>query len=155
MGGIEISDEYARAKTPEAKRNLFAVLFDFVLSELEEGAVRSQKQFSGSEKIRAVATSLCLADASEYYALAFKQALPEVGKALLKSITTAMNRNVTSGRLDAQLLEDVEGALDKLGCTYAHPQEEYMELVSVTLASKGLDTGKTGGTLKICQIQLR
>ncbi|KAL3687229.1 hypothetical protein R1sor_013538 [Riccia sorocarpa] len=31
MGGIETTcDEYAIAKTPEAKRNLFAVLFDFV-----------------------------------------------------------------------------------------------------------------------------
>ncbi|KAL3675298.1 hypothetical protein R1sor_025246 [Riccia sorocarpa] len=65
---------------PEAKRNLIAVLFDFVLSELEEKAVRSQKQFPGSEKIRAVATSLCLAEASECYALAFKQGLPGVGK---------------------------------------------------------------------------
>ncbi|KAL3689988.1 hypothetical protein R1sor_016297 [Riccia sorocarpa] len=147
MGGIEtICDEYAKAKTPEAKRNLFAVLFDFVLSELEEEAARSQKQFPGNEKIRAVATSLCLAEASECYALAFKQGLPGVGKALLKSITTAMNRDVTSGRLDAQLLEDVVGALDKLAGTYAHPQEEFMELVSVTLASEGLDTSKTGET---------
>ncbi|KAL3687266.1 hypothetical protein R1sor_013575 [Riccia sorocarpa] len=161
MGGIEICDEYTRAKTPGAKRNLFAVMFDLVLSELEEGAVRSQKQFPGSEKMRAVATSLCLAEASECYDLAFKQGLPGVGKTLFKSIRTVMYRDVMSGRLDAQLLEDVVGGLDKLAgleklaCTYAHPQEEYMELVSVTLASKGLDTSKTGETLKIFQIQLR
>ncbi|KAL2632070.1 hypothetical protein R1flu_016756 [Riccia fluitans] len=147
MGGIEtICDEYARAKTAEAKRNLFAVLFDFVLSELEEQAVSSQKQCPGTEQIQAVATSLCLAEASECYALAFKQGLPGVGKALTKSITAAMNRDVTNGRLDAQLLEDVVGALDKLAATYAHPQEEFMGLVSLTLASEGLDTSKTGET---------
>ncbi|KAL3687264.1 hypothetical protein R1sor_013573 [Riccia sorocarpa] len=69
-----------------------------------------------------------------------------VGKALLKSITTAMNRDLTSGRLDAQLLEDVVGALDKLAGTYAHPQEQCTELVFVTLASEGLHTSKTGET---------
>ncbi|KAL3687216.1 hypothetical protein R1sor_013525 [Riccia sorocarpa] len=163
---LEISSEYGwQTKFTVVSCGLHVVcstvLFDFVLSELEEGAVRSQKQFPGSEKMRAVATSLCLAEASECYDLAFKQGLPGVGKTLFKSIRTVMYRDVMSGRLDGQLLEDVVGGLDKLAgleklaCTYAHPQEEYMELVSVTLASKGLDTSKTGETLKTCQIQLR
>ncbi|KAL3689990.1 hypothetical protein R1sor_016299 [Riccia sorocarpa] len=69
-----------------------------------------------------------------------------VMRALLKSITTAMNRDMTSGRLDTRLLEDVVGALDKLAGVYAHPQQEFMELVSVTLASEGLVTSKTGQT---------
>ncbi|OAE25014.1 hypothetical protein AXG93_523s1190 [Marchantia polymorpha subsp. ruderalis] len=147
LGGIEtICAEFARAKTLEAKRNLFAVLFDFVLYDLEDESTSNQMLFPGTEEIQAVATALCLAEAPECYALAFKQGLPGVGEALSKSITTAMARDVTSGRLNAQLLENVVGALDKLAAAYAHPEDEFMELLPVTMTSEGLnnDSSRTG-----------
>lgn len=95
--------QYARAKTSEAKRNLFAVLFDHVLHDFENKVRGSQKQLPSTEEIQAVATALCLAEASECFAFAFRQGLSGVGEALAKSIVTAMARDVTSGRLNSEV----------------------------------------------------
>lgn len=95
--------QYARAKTSEAKRNLFAVLFDYILYDLERTVRSRQEQFPPIEEIQAVATALCLAEASECFAFAFRQGLSGVGEALAKSICTAMARDVTSGRLNSEV----------------------------------------------------
>jgi hypothetical protein len=50
-----------------------------------------------------VATTLALAEAPESFALAFKQGLQGVGETITKSIVTAMSRDVTNGRLNAQV----------------------------------------------------
>jgi hypothetical protein len=100
QGSLPVT-QYARAKTSEAKRNLFAVLFDYVLYNLENHALSRKKPFPSTEQIQAVATALSLAEASECFAFAFRQGLPGVGEALAKSIVTAMARDVTSGRLSS------------------------------------------------------
>lgn len=95
--------QYARAKTAETKQNLFAVLLDFVLHDLMQAAVISEKQPPSIEEVQAVVSALCLADAPESFALAFKQGLQGVGEGVAKSIVTAMARDVTNGRLNAQV----------------------------------------------------
>jgi hypothetical protein len=95
--------QYARAKTAEIKQNLFAVLLDFVIHDLLQAAVISEKQPPSMEEIQAVVSALCLADAPESFALAFKQGLQGVGECIAKSIVTAMARDVTNGRLNAQV----------------------------------------------------
>ncbi|CAM6094015.1 unnamed protein product [Calypogeia fissa] len=141
FGGIEvICEQYARAKTSEAKRNLFAVLFDYVLYGLEDKVRGSQKQFPSTEEIQAVATALCLAEASECFGFAFRQGLSGVGEALAKSIVTAMARDVTSGRLNSEFLDAVVASLDKLAASYSNPEEEFMKLLPVTMASEGLSS---------------
>jgi len=47
---------------------------------------------------------LALAEAQEYFALAFKQGQQGVGEAISKSIVTAMSQDVTNGRLNAQVV---------------------------------------------------
>lgn len=95
--------QYARAKTADTKQNLFAVLLDFVIHDLMQAALISEKQPPSMEEIQAVVSALCLADAPESFALAFKQGLQGVGESIAKSIVTAMARDVTNGRLNAQV----------------------------------------------------
>lgn len=95
--------QYARAKTAETKQNLFAVLLDFVLQDLLQAAAISEKQPPSIEEVQAVVSALCLADAPEAFALAFRQGLQGVGESIAKSIVTAMARDVTNGRLNAQV----------------------------------------------------
>ena len=95
--------QYARAKTAETKQNLFAVLLDFVLHDLLQAAVISEKQPPSMDEIKAVVSAMCLADAPESFALAFKQGLQGVGESIAKSIVTAMARDVTNGGLNAQV----------------------------------------------------
>ncbi|CAN5974643.1 unnamed protein product [Sphagnum jensenii] len=93
LGGIGIiCNEYARAKAAEAKQNLFAVLFYYVVHDLcHASIVTTGKQSPGVEEIQAVAMTLALAEAPESFALAFKQGLQGVGEAISKSIVTAMS----------------------------------------------------------------
>lgn len=95
--------QYSRAKTAETKQNLFAVLLDFVLYDLVQAAVISEIPPPSIEEVQAVVSALCLADAPESFALAFKQGLQGVGESIAKAIVTAMARDVTNGRLNAQV----------------------------------------------------
>lgn len=95
--------QYARARTAESKQNLFAVLLDFVLHDLQQAATICEKEPPSIEEVQAVVSALCLADAPESFALAFKQGLQGVGDNIAKSIGTAMSRDVTNGRLNAQV----------------------------------------------------
>jgi hypothetical protein len=95
--------QYARARAAEAKWNLFAVLFDYIVHNLCHPSTLTGRQSPGVEEIQAVATTLALAEAPESFALAFKQGLQGVGETITKSIVTAMSRDVTNGRLNAQV----------------------------------------------------
>jgi hypothetical protein len=95
--------QYARARAAEAKWNLFAVLFDYIVHNLYHSSTLTGRQSPGVEEIQAVATTLALAEAPESFALAFKQGLQGVGETITKSIVTAMSRDVTNGRLNAQV----------------------------------------------------
>lgn len=93
--------QYSRAKAGETKRNLFAVLFDYVLQDLVHASSLSGRRPPRIEEIQAVASSLALAEAPESFALVFKQGVHGVGDSIAKSIVTAMARDVTNGRLNA------------------------------------------------------
>lgn len=95
--------QFARAKSAEAKNNLFSVIFDFVLYEINNMGNMVGKPVPSAEEIQAVATALSLADASECMALAFKQGLQGVGVGLARSIVTAMSRDITSNRLNGMV----------------------------------------------------
>eukprot|EP01018_Ginkgo_biloba_P020488 Gb_07792 [translate_table: standard] len=139
LGGIEfICQEYARANAVEAKANLFGVLFDYVLHELNNKAVSSGNPLPSYDEIQAVATVLVLADAPEAFAVAFKQGLHGIGEELTKSILTAMSRDVSSGRLNAVLLEDMAGSLDAVVAMYTHLDEEFSEMLNMTIVNEDL-----------------
>lgn len=146
MGGVEvICNEYARARTAESKQNLFAVLLDFVLHDLQQAATICEKEPPSIEEVQAVVSALCLADAPESFALAFKQGLQGVGDNIAKSIGTAMSRDVTNGRLNAQLLDDITASLDALATAHVHPDSSFEHLIKATMMSEGLTNADAGG----------
>lgn len=141
LGGIEfISIEYARAKSTEVRRNLFSIVMDYVVLELNEKLTLSGKSLPGIDEIQAVVAALILADAPEALGIAFKHGLKNVGEGLLKSITAALSRDVDSGRLNSGVLEQMMGMIDALVAAYSNPAEEFAEMMSLTMADDGLSS---------------
>lgn len=141
LGGIEfICVEYARAKSVEEKANLFSVVTDYVLHKLNTKLTLSGKSCPGVDDIQAVIAALSLGDAAEAMGFAFKHGFKNVGEGLFKSIIAAMSRDVDSGRLNSGLLEEMTAMFDALVANYTHPDKEFAELISITMASEGLST---------------
>ncbi|CAK9214723.1 unnamed protein product [Sphagnum troendelagicum] len=143
--------------TPALRGGILFVLVSFssghsqMSEEMEEGVWASALSCllymsPGVEEIQAVARTLAQAEAPEYFALAFKQGLQGVGEAISKSIVTAMSQDVTNGRLNAQLLEDVTRSLDMLASEHTQPDVEFKQLIKVTMLSEGLTSGDVIGT---------
>ncbi|CAM6067653.1 unnamed protein product [Sphagnum tenellum] len=159
-GSLKTSLEKPERGTPVAVGQFEAWLLDILCEmllflvqseEMEEGVWASALSCllymsPGVEEIQAVATTLAQAEAPEYFALAFKQGLQGVGEAISKSIVTAMSQDVTNGRLNAQLLEDVTRSLDMLASEHTQPDVEFKLLIKVTMLSEGLTSGDVIGT---------
>lgn len=139
LGGIEfICQEYASENALEAKNNLFGVLFDYVLHKLKNEHLASGTPLPSYDEIQAVATVLALADAPVAFAVALKLGLHDVGEELRNSIVQAMSRDVNSGRLNTEVLNDIVKLLDSVIATYNHLEDEFSEMLHITMVSEGL-----------------
>ncbi|XP_057812898.2 uncharacterized protein LOC131026903 isoform X1 [Cryptomeria japonica] len=139
IGGIEfICEEYARANAVEAKNNLFGVLFGYVLHQPKSKWLTTGKSMPVDDEIQAIATVLALADAPEAFAVALKLGLHGVGEELKKSIVKSMSRDVTSGHLNTELLEDIVESLDSVVSYYAHLDDEFSEMLQITMVNESL-----------------
>lgn len=139
LGGIEfICQEYARANAVEAKNNLFGVLFDYVLHKHKNKCLASGTPLPSYDEIQAVATVLALADAPVAFAVALKLGLLDVGEELKNLIVKAMSRDVNSGRLNTEVLKDIVKLLDSVIATYNHLDDEFSEMLHITMVSEGL-----------------
>lgn len=139
LGGIEfICQEYARANAVEAKNNLFGVLFDYVLHKLKNKHLACGTPLPSYDEIQAVATVLALADAPVAFAVALKLGLHDVGEELKKMIVKAMSRDVNSGRLNAEILNVIVKLLDSVIATYNHLDDEFSEMLNITMVNEGL-----------------
>ncbi|KAH9326163.1 hypothetical protein KI387_006341, partial [Taxus chinensis] len=140
MDGVTLTQIklYARANAVEAKNNLFGVLFGYVVHELKSKCLTRGNSMPTDDEIQAIATVLSLADAPEAFSVALKLGLHDVGEELKKLIVTAMSRDVTSGHLNALLLEDIVGLLDSVVAYYAHLDDEFSEMLSVTMMNESL-----------------
>lgn len=145
LGGIEfICQEYARANAVEAKNNLFGVLFDYVLHNLKNEHLASGTPLPSYDEIQAVATVLALADAPVAFAVALKLGLHDVGEELRNSIVKAMSRDVNSGRLNTEVLNDIVKLLDSVIATYNHLEDEFSEMLHITMVSEDLTHTQKG-----------
>lgn len=141
LGGIQfICVEYARAKSVEAKSSLFAIVLDYVLHEVNIKNVSVGTSQPSTDDVQAVVGALFLGDAAEVLGFAFKHGVKNAGEGLFRTIVTAMSRDVDSGRLNSGLLQEITSMFDALVATFIHPDEEFTELVSVTMASEGVSS---------------
>lgn len=144
LGGIDfVCLEYARAHSMEAKANLFCIVLDYVLHELNLKHLPTVSQPSADE-IQAVVGALLLADGAEVIGFALKHGIKNVGEGLFETIATAISRDIDSGRLNSRLLQEITSMLDTLVVTFTQPDEEFSEPLSVTMA--GQEPGTLNGS---------
>ncbi|EFJ12295.1 hypothetical protein SELMODRAFT_446707 [Selaginella moellendorffii] len=142
IGGVElICKEYSLVSSPAAKRNLFAIIFEYLLCELRSKADVSGKKFPSQDEVQAIATALVLAGAPDSLSIAFRQRLNGVGGRLCKSIVKALDRDLANGRLNAMVLEQVAKSIDTLVDKYGTLDGEFGEMVSLILADESREDG--------------
>jgi hypothetical protein len=104
MGGLAVlCEEYASGRSKEARRNVFAVLFDLAVLQYSQRCAQAGQAPPSEEEVCAVAVALALAEAPEALALGFRLGLQATGEAVRQSILNAMQRDVTSGRLNVEV----------------------------------------------------
>lgn len=92
--------QYSQANSREERRNLFLVLFDYVLHHINEACVASGVSAYTYDEIQLVASMLSLADAPEAFYIAVKHGVEGIGEILRRPISAAMSRSLNWERLD-------------------------------------------------------
>ncbi|MCL7025496.1 hypothetical protein MKW94_022568, partial [Papaver nudicaule] len=91
---------YSQANSREDKRNLFLVLLDYVLHQINETGVAIGDSEYSFEEIQPLASMLTLADAAEAFYIAVKHGVEGIGEVLRGSISAALSRYPNVERLN-------------------------------------------------------
>ncbi|OVA03519.1 hypothetical protein BVC80_1651g18 [Macleaya cordata] len=140
LGGIEfICLEYSQANSREEKRNLFLVLFDYVLHQINETCLATGDSEYNFEEIQPLATMLTLADAPEAFYIAVKHGVEGIGEVLRGSISAALSRYPNSERLNV-FLEKITGKLDTVMSSFGRLDGEFSDMIRITKSYKSLES---------------
>lgn len=92
--------QYSLATTREERRNLYSVLFDYVLHQINEAcSVAGLSEYTDDE-IQPLAVRLALADAPEAFYISVKLGVEGIGEILRRSIAAALSGFSNSERLN-------------------------------------------------------
>ncbi|XP_050385714.1 uncharacterized protein LOC126802181 isoform X1 [Argentina anserina] len=140
IGGLEfIFLEYSLAKSKDERRNLFLVLFDYVLHQINEACIATGGTEYSDDEIQPLVALLTMADASEAIYICIKLGLIGIGELMKNSISDALSRYPNSERLNL-LLENV---MEKFGATissFTHLDTEFFHMMQITKSYKSLDS---------------
>ncbi|ONK62305.1 uncharacterized protein A4U43_C07F2530 [Asparagus officinalis] len=132
LGGIDfICLEYSQANSKEEKRNLFLVLFDYVVHLINETCLASGVSAYTYEETQLVAAMLSLADAPEAFYIAVKHGVEGIGEILRRPISAAMSRSTNYERLDL-LLDKVTRKLDATISSFTRLDKEFSYMIQIT-----------------------
>lgn len=96
--------QYSLANSREERRNLYLVLFDYVLHQINETCIATNVSEYADDEIQPLANLLTLADAPEAFYISVKLGVEGIGEILKRSISAALSRYPNSERLNAVML---------------------------------------------------
>lgn len=144
IGGIEfIFLEYSLANSREERRNLYLVLFDYVLHQINETCIATSVSEYTDDEIQPLATLLTLADAPEAFYISVKLGVEGIGEILKRSISTALTRYPNSERLNV-LLEKIMEKFDSIISSFTHLDKEFTHMIQITKSYQFLDGIESG-----------
>ncbi|XP_058182356.1 uncharacterized protein LOC131300496 [Rhododendron vialii] len=144
IGGIEfIFLELVLSNSKEERRNLFLVLFDYVLHLINEICQASGVSEYSDDEIQPVATLLMLAEAPEAFYLSVKLGVEGIGELLRRSISAALLTYPNSDRLNT-LLEKITEKLDTFTNSFSHLDKEFGQTVQITKSYKSMKSIEDG-----------
>ena len=101
--------QYSLAKSKDERRNLFLVLFDYVLHQINEACLATGGTEYSDDEIQPLVALLTMADASEAVYICIKLGLTGVGELLKNSISDALSRYPNSERLNMVCIKSLCG----------------------------------------------
>ncbi|XP_057511378.1 uncharacterized protein LOC130793593 isoform X2 [Actinidia eriantha] len=159
IGGIEfIFLELVLSNSREERRNLYLVLFDYVLHLINETCIAAGVSEYSDDEIQPIATLLMLADAPEAFYISVKLGVEGIGELLRRSISAALSSYPNSDRLNTpvrtfwylkfiiflQLLEKITEKLDTFTSSFSHLDKEFGQIVQITKSYKSMENIKDG-----------
>lgn len=92
--------QYSLAISKNERRNLFLVLFDYVLHQINEASIATGGTEYSDDEIQPLVALLTMADASETIYICIKLGLTGIGELMKNSISDAVSRYPNSERLN-------------------------------------------------------
>ncbi|KAL0676078.1 hypothetical protein Bca4012_004059 [Brassica carinata] len=140
IGGVEfILYKYSLATTREERRNLYSVLFDYVLHQINEACAAAGLSEYTDDEIQPLAVQLALADAPEAFYISIKLGVEGIGEILRRSIAASLSGFSNSERLN-QLLANITEKFDTIVASFTHLDKEFLHLRQITKSSKYMET---------------
>ncbi|XP_071705820.1 uncharacterized protein [Rutidosis leptorrhynchoides] len=147
IGGIEfVFIELVISNSREGRRNLYLVLFDYVVHKINESCIASGISEYNDDEIQPIASLLTLADAPEALHISVKLGIEGIGDILRSSISAALPRYSNSERLN-MLLEKIMEKFDSLLRSLTHLDKEFSHMTELTKSYKYLESFE-GGVLR-------
>ncbi|GFY83620.1 hypothetical protein Acr_03g0003940 [Actinidia rufa] len=144
IGGIEfIFLELVLSNSREERRNLYLVLFDYVLHLINETCIAAGVSEYSDDEIQPIATLLILADAPEAFYISVKLGVEGIGELLRRSISAALCSYPNSDRLNT-LLEKIAEKLDTFTSSFSHLDKEFGQIVQITKSYKSMENIEDG-----------
>ncbi|GKU91904.1 hypothetical protein SLEP1_g5713 [Rubroshorea leprosula] len=139
IGGIEfILTEYSLANTRDERRNLYSVLFDYVLHQITEACASTGVFEYNDDDIRPLATLLNLAAAPEAFYISVKLGVQGIGELLRRTISAALAMYPNSERLN-MLLESMTEKFDAIISSFTNLDGEFLQLKQMSKSYKSMD----------------
>ncbi|KAI5575043.1 hypothetical protein BDE02_10G185400 [Populus trichocarpa] len=140
IGGIEfIFYEYSLANLREERRNLYLILFEYVLHQINEACIVAGLSEYGDNEIQPIATLLTLANAPEALYMSVKLGVEGIGELLRRSISSALSRYPNNERLNL-LLENIAEKFNAIISSFTHLDKEFSHLIEITQSYKFLES---------------
>lgn len=144
IGGIEfLFLELVLSNSREERRNLYLVLFDYVLHLINETCTAAGVSEYSDDEIQPIATLLMLADAPDAFFISVKLGVEGIGELLRRSIASALSAYPNSDRLNT-LLEKITEKLDTFISSFTHLDKEFAQLIQITKSCKSMESIKRG-----------
>ncbi|KAH1156634.1 hypothetical protein GLYMA_18G288500v4 [Glycine max] len=101
IGGVQfIFIEYSLANSREERKNLYLVLFDYILHQINETCIASGVNEYNDDEIQPLAALLAQTNAPEAFYISVKLGVEGIGEILRRSIASALSRYPNSERLN-------------------------------------------------------
>ncbi|KAM7492061.1 hypothetical protein LguiA_034982 [Lonicera macranthoides] len=144
IGGIEfLFVELVLSTLREDRRNLYMVLFDYVLHQINEACTAAGVSEYSDDEVQPVATLLTLADAPEALHISIKLRMEGVGELLRRPIAAALSRYPNSDRLNT-LLEKITEKFDAYLRSFTHLHQEFANMIQITKLYESMESFDDG-----------
>ncbi|XP_074567956.1 uncharacterized protein LOC141824545 isoform X1 [Curcuma longa] len=136
LGGIDfICLEYSKANSKEEKDNLFLVLFDYVVHQINAICLSNGASSYMYDDIQPLVSMLMLANAPEAFHIAVKHGVDGIGEILKRSISAALLRSSNYERQN-MVLDKIIRKLDTTLSTFTRLDSEFSYMIRLTKTCK-------------------